>query len=1748
MTRSTWNPNSPGALGLEFLGVGVASYSFPSTATVVQRGLAFRAQRTGPIDKVTVHSGPGTSVPTLSSSLFAGHRLPYVAELIRRDELDTGGSHTITTLTSSIVAGSTGFAHYPGGGSPQAGDLASADTTGVNPTLSSGKLFVHFPTASDFPLDRQVISVAVEWSAFASNLRARRRGDRNVVPVLGGGGDVVTWSRVLAGGTANWHLGELWVEGGDTATWHEVTPQTIREFDSAIGNRRMELQVVTFNPSFAYDLFRLHIDSLPERRIGTGVVEVASGVANQRDVLVEIPFHAPGATGTPVQLVAGEEYVLVIRNPYGGSNDYSSSSTLQLRNVADQKDASGTFVHFDSLDWDWHDVTTAPGGSGVSGLGAQLTGLPTALFSVTGAPTVDSQPYTRTVGGRASQAAGEVLRQHNVPNPSPAAEYRSIRFNVSVGQPVGGGTGSVPQDPLQVSFTQPGLDEPFLGPFSIAPEDVLALGTTQNVDEFGHMYFPVTVDFGEGVTFPGLFDVVFRSVASASRPWRVATLQSLAAVGGDQTYGAGFQNYSAAAPVVTGAVFTAFAPAATGHAANLPAVVDPGDLLFAFAGWENGDAVTTQTPAGWTKLSSGSLGPVIFVRDADGSEDGGTVDLTTTTNVTGVAVTCRVTGAHSGGFAEAVALAAARANAAGTEPNPPSANQPGDWFTAPVRVLAVADWIDDDVALTLNPAGYTALASGVSGGGVNNGVGIAVAHRAVATPSEDPGPFTIAASQPWAAHTLLVRPTPDGGGTPGSFASGRALFPVGGLVQDLNVTTLDDLEFTLFTQAPEVTGLDVSVLQREAHGATCQPDPSAPTPDTLVETFNKADGPLGPDLTWSREVYDHEFVQVVASQRARYRVDEPGTWEDVQVPTPNFTQPDVRVELDLTSLAVTGSPVTGVDEYQASTGVVTRARLLGDGDDYTGYAAVVGRDRRFASPTEQWHLALYRVDGRESQVLLDLATLPLGSITLPGTLTLTSVGQSHTARFTHAGSGAALEVSATDDTYRGGVTFLRPRVFHALDGRVSQLEYDQFELFELATGECSTCRAPRVTYPRVCWAPTQLPVEDFTHFELQRQEPGGVFETVAVLEKQDTMVTAVGAAQDEDDPFTDHPAPSLVAVGDELLFCWWHSWQTGDYSVSGTGMNPLGTALALQFNVGQGARAPDRPELHTSTFDVRLKLSTSDWTPGGFGTVLVGQFPNVAGQNGWFIGVGAAGELLFLYSVNGTTMVPKISTVPLGFVDGTVHHVRVTFVGDDGAGQNVTRFFTSEDGVTWTPLGATITTAGVATVFNATGPLQVGDTLPVAATGQVYYVEVRTEVDGPVVTRADFHSLLPGTTVFEDDHDNTWTVYGAASVVAANELTGAFGGGADSSSVAAWQQVPAGATGTRVAEVSPARNFATMSVLVRGVEGPPVLEEVVTNLGLDGVTLTTSPTVKRGMWLLALFGSPAGSTEFNGETWGPPTPGNWEWQHFDPGFVVTGPTGITDSHPNGTAADRPRVSAWIRPVVDDGPQTVTLPQTSDPFDPWDYHFRVVVLSNVAEFIPSCYDDWSVAYGGEVCYRVRQGRSDGSISDFSAPVCETVPGPAGVDLVFTVPSRPELNAAYNEAHAGLPTEREYTFLDAGDTVHMAVYGRDNQLAFRPTEKRGVRFRRNLLVSPLCEAEVPCLDAVKPLRDLMTEPVPIVVARDTCGNRWYASVVVDTAVQLSSPGLPDLWTAQVTIVELAAPVVGEAMPVEAHSELA
>jgi hypothetical protein len=186
-------------------------------------------------------------------------------------------------------------------------------------------------------------------------------------------------------------------------------------------------------------------------------------------------------------------------------------------------------------------------------------------------------------------------------------------------------------------------------------------------------------------------------------------------------------------------------------------------------------------------------------------------------------------------------------------------------------------------------------------------------------------------------------------------------------------------------------------------------------------------------------------------------------------------------------------------------------------------------------------------------------------------------------------------------------------------------------------------------------------------------------------------------------------------------------------------------------------------------------------------------------------------------------------------------------------------------------------------------------------------------------------------------------------------------------------------------------------------------------------------------------------------------------------------------------------------------------------------------------VPTCFDDWSHVYDSQVCYRIRQVRTDGAAGAWSTSVCRTTTSPAGADVIITAPDQPTLNVAFPEAHAKLPITQEWTNLDADQWEFHAIYGRDKHVAFRPLERLGLRFKRRLMVSALCTPVAPCLNVTDGIREIGAAPVGYLVVRDRCGNRWISTVQVPTLTQLHDPDIGDIWLVDIEVTELADPII-------------
>jgi hypothetical protein len=200
--------------------------------------------------------------------------------------------------------------------------------------------------------------------------------------------------------------------------------------------------------------------------------------------------------------------------------------------------------------------------------------------------------------------------------------------------------------------------------------------------------------------------------------------------------------------------------------------------------------------------------------------------------------------------------------------------------------------------------------------------------------------------------------------------------------------------------------------------------------------------------------------------------------------------------------------------------------------------------------------------------------------------------------------------------------------------------------------------------------------------------------------------------------------------------------------------------------VGDGASTPDHPDFALVDLDFRAYVAADDWTPGGFGSIIAGQWI-APSQQQWYLGIDTTGRLVFGYSTTGANTTTRTATVATGFANGTPHWVRVTFDANNGSGQHVVTFYGSDDGVTWTTIGAPVVTAGTVTMFNSTSPLQVGPLLGFA--GQVRSLELRPLIDGTIATNPDFTIQPVGATSLVDSTGKTWTVVGAAQLVGTGE-------------------------------------------------------------------------------------------------------------------------------------------------------------------------------------------------------------------------------------------------------------------------------------------------------------------------------------------------------------------------------------------
>lgn len=220
----------------------------------------------------------------------------------------------------------------------------------------------------------------------------------------------------------------------------------------------------------------------------------------------------------------------------------------------------------------------------------------------------------------------------------------------------------------------------------------------------------------------------------------------------------------------------------------------------------------------------------------------------------------------------------------------------------------------------------------------------------------------------------------------------------------------------------------------------------------------------------------------------------------------------------------------------------------------------------------------------------------------------------------------------------------------------------------------------------------------------------------------------------------------------------------------GTDIQSAINYLNLDGSSGCYASTPDSASVSiTGDIDLRIRLSTTDWTPSEADT-FIAKRANSSDQISYIFRNDTSGNLVLLWTVDGAigSLITKTSTSSVSFDSGHIAWVRATLDVDNGAAGNDVTFYTSIDGSTWTQLGSTVTTAGTTSIYDSTSIVEIGAQRTGQGnllSGNVYYAEIRNGIGGTVVAKFDpSNDASEGDTSFTSSTGEVWTINGTASI------------------------------------------------------------------------------------------------------------------------------------------------------------------------------------------------------------------------------------------------------------------------------------------------------------------------------------------------------------------------------------------------
>lgn len=269
----------------------------------------------------------------------------------------------------------------------------------------------------------------------------------------------------------------------------------------------------------------------------------------------------------------------------------------------------------------------------------------------------------------------------------------------------------------------------------------------------------------------------------------------------------------------------------------------------------------------------------------------------------------------------------------------------------------------------------------------------------------------------------------------------------------------------------------------------------------------------------------------------------------------------------------------------------------------------------------------------------------------------------------------------------------------------------------------------------------------------------------------------------------------------------------------------------------------------------------------------------------------------------------------------------------------------------------------------------------------------------------------------------------------------------------------------------------------------------------------------------------AAGSSFRGKAWmdGEVEPANWQIQASSADNLGGGYVGTRSVSGNGNP-----IISYSNFLVSSITQGYTELQRMDEVTDWQSIMKAYDQG------VACFNDYEARVDMLSSYRIRYVNVYGFAGQWSSTITSTITSPGvtvsgAVENVWMFTTNSYQNGSSNLAYClGWDDEvtEDFSFPEAAGQTFQTMYGRDYVTAFRPLERGGTTFSRNLLVQAAAISPE-TLEDFTSLRNMAWTTVPYICLRDQEGNRWFANVSVPGGSVKRSRRL---YMAPVTIVEV------------------